>query len=177
MPALPEVRAYELSLMTELVSRYPVDWVHLDYIRFPSDGNMRDMQYPVWDGKAAKSEVIRTFFAYLRKQMAGTPISADLFGLATVNSDDPAYFGGFRLINDYDNENATDATLKLNRALGSHLQVNAQRHNRRLARGVEEPARRSVTWTLEAATQGTVSLAVSVNYERPVDTPQGERSP
>lgn len=35
-PALPEVRAYELSLMTELVARYPVDWVHLDYVRFPS---------------------------------------------------------------------------------------------------------------------------------------------
>jgi uncharacterized lipoprotein YddW (UPF0748 family) len=35
-PALPEVRAYELSLMTELVRKYPVDWVHLDYIRFPS---------------------------------------------------------------------------------------------------------------------------------------------
>jgi uncharacterized lipoprotein YddW (UPF0748 family) len=35
-PALPEVRAYEISLMTELVRKYPVDWVHLDYIRFPS---------------------------------------------------------------------------------------------------------------------------------------------
>jgi len=35
-PALPEVRAYEISLMTELIARYPVDWVHLDYVRFPS---------------------------------------------------------------------------------------------------------------------------------------------
>jgi uncharacterized lipoprotein YddW (UPF0748 family) len=35
-PALPEVREYERSLMVELVERYPVDWVHLDYIRFPS---------------------------------------------------------------------------------------------------------------------------------------------
>jgi uncharacterized lipoprotein YddW (UPF0748 family) len=35
--ALPEVRAYELSLMMELVRRYPVDWIHLDYIRFPCD--------------------------------------------------------------------------------------------------------------------------------------------
>jgi uncharacterized lipoprotein YddW (UPF0748 family) len=36
-PALPEVRAYEIGLMTELAARYPVDWVHLDYIRFPCE--------------------------------------------------------------------------------------------------------------------------------------------
>ncbi|MCX6563633.1 MAG: family 10 glycosylhydrolase [Candidatus Aminicenantes bacterium] len=35
-PALPEVRAYEISLMIEILKQYPVDWVHLDYIRFPS---------------------------------------------------------------------------------------------------------------------------------------------
>jgi uncharacterized lipoprotein YddW (UPF0748 family) len=33
--ALPQVREYELSLMLELLRKYPVDWVHLDYIRFP----------------------------------------------------------------------------------------------------------------------------------------------
>lgn len=33
--ALPQVREYELGLMLELLKRYPVDWVHLDYIRFP----------------------------------------------------------------------------------------------------------------------------------------------
>lgn len=36
-PALPEVRTYEISLMTELASKYGVDWVHLDYIRFPCE--------------------------------------------------------------------------------------------------------------------------------------------
>jgi len=34
-PALPQVREYEISLMKELVLQYPVDWVHLDYIRYP----------------------------------------------------------------------------------------------------------------------------------------------
>jgi TonB-linked SusC/RagA family outer membrane protein len=38
---------------------------------------------------------------------------------------DPKYFGAFQLINDYNNENATDGTLRLTRSLGSHLQVNA----------------------------------------------------
>lgn len=36
-PALPEVRAYEISLMTELARKYVVDWIHLDYIRFPCE--------------------------------------------------------------------------------------------------------------------------------------------
>ena len=33
--ALPQVREYELNLMLELLKKYSVDWVHLDYIRFP----------------------------------------------------------------------------------------------------------------------------------------------
>jgi uncharacterized lipoprotein YddW (UPF0748 family) len=36
-PALPAVRAYEIGLMTEFVRKYDVDWVHLDYIRFPCE--------------------------------------------------------------------------------------------------------------------------------------------
>jgi uncharacterized lipoprotein YddW (UPF0748 family) len=36
-PALPEVRVYEISLMTELALKYGVDWIHLDYIRFPCE--------------------------------------------------------------------------------------------------------------------------------------------
>jgi uncharacterized lipoprotein YddW (UPF0748 family) len=36
-PALPEVRDYERSLMLEVARNYPVDWIHLDYIRFPCD--------------------------------------------------------------------------------------------------------------------------------------------
>ena len=47
-PALPEVRAYERSLMIELLKRYPVDWVHLDYIRFPS--SPREVYFS-WDAR------------------------------------------------------------------------------------------------------------------------------
>ncbi len=36
-PALPAARAYEISLMLELVKKYDVGWVHLDYIRFPCE--------------------------------------------------------------------------------------------------------------------------------------------
>jgi len=36
-PALPAVRAYEISLMLEVVKKYDVGWVHLDYIRYPCE--------------------------------------------------------------------------------------------------------------------------------------------
>jgi uncharacterized lipoprotein YddW (UPF0748 family) len=36
-PALPAVREYERSLMMEVASRYGVNWIHLDYIRFPCE--------------------------------------------------------------------------------------------------------------------------------------------
>ncbi len=36
-PALPAVRAYEIDLMLEVVRKYGVDWVHLDYVRYPCE--------------------------------------------------------------------------------------------------------------------------------------------
>lgn len=36
-PVLPQVREYEISLMKELVEQYPVEWIHLDYIRYPCE--------------------------------------------------------------------------------------------------------------------------------------------
>jgi uncharacterized lipoprotein YddW (UPF0748 family) len=36
-PALPAVREYEIGLIVELVRRYDVGWVHLDYIRYPCE--------------------------------------------------------------------------------------------------------------------------------------------
>jgi hypothetical protein len=36
-PALPAARAYETSLMLEVARKYAVDWIHLDYARFPCE--------------------------------------------------------------------------------------------------------------------------------------------
>jgi hypothetical protein len=63
------------------------DEINFDYIRFPSDGDMKDISYP-WSKTAKKSEVMRTFFEYLRKNLPGITTSADLFGMTTTNSDD-----------------------------------------------------------------------------------------
>lgn len=60
------------------------DEINYDYIRFPSDGDMTDIRYAI-SSSTPKAEVMRSFFAYLRSEMAetGVPLSADLFGLTT----------------------------------------------------------------------------------------------
>jgi uncharacterized lipoprotein YddW (UPF0748 family) len=66
-PALPQARQYELSLMMEVATRYPVDWIHLDYIRFPSspaelyfsyDAQTRKLfkEYSGWDPLEIKAQ-------------------------------------------------------------------------------------------------------------------------
>ncbi|HEY4494683.1 MAG TPA: putative glycoside hydrolase [Candidatus Paceibacterota bacterium] len=65
------------------------DEINFDYIRFPSDGNMNDIYYPYSNGKN-KSRVLKDFFAYIDKYFheKNIPISADLFGMTTSNTDD-----------------------------------------------------------------------------------------
>lgn len=65
------------------------DEINFDYIRFPSDGNMKDIAYP-WTGTLAKATALENFFVYLEKNVkpSGAIISADLFGMTTVNTDD-----------------------------------------------------------------------------------------
>ncbi|MCP5112929.1 MAG: hypothetical protein GY953_19050, partial [bacterium] len=64
------------------------DEINFDYIRFPSDGNLSDMHFPVWDNTVERRATIKSFFCYLREGMGEVTISADLFGLATVKADD-----------------------------------------------------------------------------------------
>ncbi|MBP6884357.1 MAG: hypothetical protein KBC17_00860 [Candidatus Pacebacteria bacterium] len=66
-----------------------VDEIQFDYIRFPSDGNMKDIYYPVSNG-ISKSLVISKFFKYINTELFGTGIvtSADLFGMTTVVKED-----------------------------------------------------------------------------------------
>lgn len=64
------------------------DEINFDYIRFPSDGNIADIQYP--QGKGTKADMIEKFFQALYKEFSETGIitSADLFGMTTNNTDD-----------------------------------------------------------------------------------------
>ncbi len=65
------------------------DEINFDYVRFPSDGNLGATVYPVTDLKTTtKSAAVKSFFKYVRESLPGKTISADLFGLVTVNKDD-----------------------------------------------------------------------------------------
>lgn len=65
------------------------DEINYDYIRFPSDGNMKDIAYP-FSKTRPKPDVLKDFFEYVHAhaQEKKIPISADLFGMTTTNRDD-----------------------------------------------------------------------------------------
>lgn len=86
-PASQEAWRYDVSLAKN-VFFHGFDEVNFDYVRFPSDGKTADMGFPFYDGKTSKSEIIKQFFQYVRKNLPDEKISVDLFGLTTVNSDD-----------------------------------------------------------------------------------------
>jgi hypothetical protein len=66
-----------------------VDEIQFDYTRFPSDGDMKNIFYPISQDKK-RADVINDFWAYLNKNLHGTGpvISVDLFGLVTTANDD-----------------------------------------------------------------------------------------
>ena len=67
------------------------DEIQFDYIRFPSDGNMKDIAYPYYrSGEESKAQALTDFFAYISGQLKpmGIPLSVDLFGMTTTNTDD-----------------------------------------------------------------------------------------
>ena len=72
------------------------DELNFDYIRFPSDGNMKDIYFPISEDRVAedpdygKAKVVREFFKYLHKELSDTGVvmSADLFGMTATNYDD-----------------------------------------------------------------------------------------
>jgi len=65
------------------------DELNFDYIRFPSDGNMSDIVFPFTKEKS-KSAALKEFYVFLDEtfRTKNIPISADLFGMTTTNSDD-----------------------------------------------------------------------------------------
>jgi len=88
-PASKEVWDYTVRIARETES-VGFDELNFDYIRFPSDGNMKDISYDHWDEVTPRAEIIKNFFAYLDAGLSDLPVplSADLFGMTTTNSDD-----------------------------------------------------------------------------------------
>lgn len=65
------------------------DEINFDYVRFPSDGYMKDTDFTHSRG-ISKSEALRQFFEYLHNALkdTGMKTSVDIFGMTTTNTDD-----------------------------------------------------------------------------------------
>lgn len=65
------------------------DELNFDYMRFPSDGDMKDIDFTLSRGMT-KPEALEHFFAYLHESLssAGAKLSVDLFGMTATNTDD-----------------------------------------------------------------------------------------
>jgi len=89
-PASPEVWGYVVEVAREAAGA-GADELNFDYIRFPTDGDLSALRYPVFhEGGASRRQVIQHFFEYLTTALrpTGKQLSADLFGLTTIRSDD-----------------------------------------------------------------------------------------
>ncbi len=102
-PCSREVWDYTVQIARE-AERAGFDELNFDYIRFPSDGNMKNIAYDFCDfkykdppsgkipedGPMGKAEQLENFFKYLSDNLKdiNRPLSADLFGMVTVNTDD-----------------------------------------------------------------------------------------
>jgi hypothetical protein len=89
-PSAREVWDYNLEVAKEAI-KAGVDEVNFDYIRFPSDGSLENLDYPFWkENEDSRRKIIKNFSAYLQQNLKNSQAktSADIFGLATVNKDD-----------------------------------------------------------------------------------------
>jgi hypothetical protein len=88
-PTNKEVHKYILDIALNSYKE-GFDEINFDYIRYPSDGNMKDINYKLKDGKT-RVDNIELFFKYISQEIKkeeNIPISADLFGLTTEAKDD-----------------------------------------------------------------------------------------
>lgn len=93
-PGSKEVWDYHMAISRESFD-LGFDELNFDYIRFPSDGPMKDIYFPFSQNRA-KTDVLEEFFSYLHKNLKDVSefgdkppiLSADLFGMTTTNTDD-----------------------------------------------------------------------------------------
>jgi hypothetical protein len=95
-PYNQKVWEYNLALCKELVG-LGFDEIQFDYIRFPSDGDLAAIEYPLNTGRLNKTQCIGKFLesAYAELKPMGVTISVDLFGMVAWKTVD---FGVGQLI-------------------------------------------------------------------------------
>lgn len=84
--ASTEVWDYNAAIAQDALDR-GFDEINFDYIRFPSDGNLKDIRYSFFDETTLKHNTVKKFFEHMREKLGDARISADLFGLVTETYD------------------------------------------------------------------------------------------
>ncbi|MGB9880848.1 MAG: putative glycoside hydrolase [Anaerolineae bacterium] len=81
-PFLAEVQDYNIAIAKE-VALLGFDELQFDYLRFPSDGNVREIIYSQESTLESRCKAINEFCARLRDELkpCGVLLSADVFGL------------------------------------------------------------------------------------------------
>jgi len=86
-PAAREVWQYNAEVSKQALA-LGFDEINLDYIRFPSDGVVSNIKYPVWDRQQSKEQIIAEFAHWIvndiKKFKPHAIVSADLFAFSFV---------------------------------------------------------------------------------------------
>jgi len=89
-PASPGGREYILEFSKKMID-LGFDELQYDYIRFPSDGDVKNAIFSVWDRKTSMCAVMRDYFRFLstglREYKPDIILSADFFGYASIGLD------------------------------------------------------------------------------------------
>jgi hypothetical protein len=87
-PDCKKVWKYNVDIANEAIDM-GFSEIQFDYVRFLSDGLLRNCVYPFSNGEL-KEDVIRDFLLYAKKDIngMGVPLSADIFGLVLSIPDD-----------------------------------------------------------------------------------------
>lgn len=90
-PASPAVWRYNLDIAKQTLA-LGFDEINLDYVRFPTDGDVKAIRYPTWNGTTPKEDIITSFAAWFRRELrAAYPeakLSADVFGYSFLKDND-----------------------------------------------------------------------------------------
>jgi len=84
-PYREQVWNYNIGIAQEM-AQLGFDEIQLDYVRFPSDGELDKIVYQEEDTSETKTTAIRTFMAHMRQALESYDVflSADVFGLTLV---------------------------------------------------------------------------------------------
>ncbi len=85
-PTVHDIWKYNMSIAKEAI-KLGFDEVNFDYVRFPSDGNIKTAVYA--DLQGDKAATMKSFYSFVQQQMKDQPAytSFDLFGLVLESHD------------------------------------------------------------------------------------------